>query len=416
MTTNKNRTVPQLPLSDLSGNCTVCVFDDITLSAIIRIWAVTLYPSTWIDPFYNKTILELRNEYGLASSATVSAIARRQAILDDFERGIKMGCDIASILEVGFSNLDSRLSALQSALSSAIRQSACCDNLTAGVIDPQSPIPDVTDLDNPELCKRVRYAQWLCETWLGRFYPLTLGFAIAEIVSIAVPPYSTTAAEIVALIATITNGGAIEDFIAPHIPDIFDAIYCRLRENSTGSSALDWLSSAVMSVVESEQVATVISWAIGASGALNSIIGIDILSVPPGFEYEGCHCSVVGNYEYVSSTPGGEYQPSYSVGNCDTDGRYTGVGGNAVVTFNLFGWSIGSTIVTVSYALYSTLNTASVEIVVDGQTIVTDTGNTCNGVITAGLPPTYETVQVIFRENNAGSGVDVAILDVEWSE
>lgn len=422
---DKKRTIPQLELYPLSGDCTLCVFDRVTLESIIRLWTVTLYPSTWLVDGYS--ILDLRKEYGLDDSRTQSAIQLRDDILQDFERGIMAGCDVASIIQVGFDNLDARLSSLQTALASAIRQSACCDDLTAGIVEPSTPLPDVGGVDNPELCRRVRYVQWLTMTFFEKYFAPVLStgvvgmgaLIVGTLTSVALPPYSTTLPEIALLVvelASVVGGYELALQIIDAMPAIFDEIYCQLRDNGTGNGAIGWVSGIVASIVDSEPVSTLISWILGASGAINNLIGIDALSIPPGFEYEGCHCSTAGNYEYVSSTPGGEYQPNYSVGNCNTDGRYTGVGGNAVVTFNLSGWSTGSTIVTVSYALYSTLNTASAEIVIDGQTIVTDTGNTCNGVIIAGLPPTYDTVQVIFRENNSGSGIDVAILGVEWSE
>lgn len=310
----KKRTIPQLPIRPLSGDCTFIVLDDTTVNAIQRLWAVTLYPNTWYDETTGLTIPETVD----SASKTVLR-GRVDAILDDFERGITMGCDIASILTTGFNMLDSRLSAMQS----SILQSACCDNMTGNVIDPTSPLPEVVIPDD-ELCRKVRYAQWLATTFFERYFTpiLTLGtvgigtLIIATLTSVALPPYSTTLAEIALLaveLVAVIGGETLSIQIIDVLPDVFTAIYCRLL-NGGADNAWDWLLDVIVDIVGSEPIATLIRWIIGASGALSELFDVNLSSMPAGFVADGCDCGIMSNWRMVNGN-GTEFLPSSSGAN-----------------------------------------------------------------------------------------------------
>jgi len=302
---SKKRTIPQLILSELSGNCTLCIFDDITLSYIIKLWGVATFPSTFLTAD-GETIGQLQRRLGVEASLAVAAVDRRNAILDDFERGIFMGCSIQTELQ-GITTAIMSLKYGMSSLQSAIISSSCCNNGTAGLPDYKGEIPVYEgNPDNNEenvlLCRRLRYAQWIAQTWANRYIAPVAGLTISEIIvalgaSYIAPPWGTevveTAIAIVAGVAGIGAAGLI-NAISDALPALFDDLYCAIREDSfrSDSGVAGWVLEKLEIIVENPTIAKIISWIIGASGAMQAIFGAIGLSldVPDGFDGEHCIC------------------------------------------------------------------------------------------------------------------------------
>lgn len=416
----KNRTIPQLQLSDLSGDCTVCIFDSVTLSAIVELWTVTLYPSTWVDNVYNKTIYDLRKEYGLNSSATQQAIAKRQAILDDFERGIRMGCDINATLQ-GIVTAINGLRGSVSSLQSAIISTSCCNNGQAGVPDyNQTPTLD----DDPEhlskLCLQLRYAQWLCQSWIDRYITPILALGLTEIIaalsaSLIAPPYGTEIAEVSAgIVAIVISFGAnwLAEQLEDVIPALFDELYCVLinGELQDEDGIRGWIYDKINVILGNPAVSTVATWIIGASGAMLAIVQsiTNVLDVPANFEGEPCQCEGEGGWETQT-----EYNPLLVVGSCGEPlGGYSAYS-PGVVTFTLTGYLPSHRTVRVIYRIYTTLQLGSVTLTVNGESVEIS-GNECAGEIAVTVNSEIVSATVTFNENTNGSGIDCNILGVDY--
>lgn len=413
----KRRTIPQIDLLPLSGDCTLCVFDDVTLNAIITLWGTTLYPNTFT--------YKGREFSDLNATDKVDFVACRRAILDDFEAGIMAGCNVSVELQ----EIAGVLRSLQQSvagISNAVYAASCCGNGGVGLPDytGTQPTPD-PEQSQDDLCRKLRYAQWLTRSWLDRYVTPVLSLGFTEILaalgtSLALPPYGTeipeTAAGIILLVASF-GANVVAETLEDVIPVIFDDLYCVVVNGELPSEGgiRGWIYGKINEILDNPAYAQLLTWVIGASGgmlaAINAITGI--LDVPDGFVGDPCPCEGDGGFELVSIAPDGYYNPDGAVGQCGGVGLYSAFGGYGVVSFSLGGWLPSHRTVTVIYSLYTTLQLGSITLTVNGQS-VEQSGNECAGEITITVDSEIITAIVTFAENADGSGVDCRIDGVSY--
>lgn len=413
----KKRTIPQIDITPLSGDCTLCIFDSVTLDAIITLWGATLYPNT----FTYKGV-----EFGdLNAVDKMDFIAYRRAVLDDFEGGIMAGCNVSAELQEMVGVLRS-LQQSVTGISNAVYAASCCGNGNVGLPDytGTQPIPD-PEQSQDDLCRKLRYAQWVAKSWLDRYVTPVLSLGFSEIIaalgaSLALPPYGTEipeiAAGIILLVATF-GGNVVAETLEDVIPVVFDDLYCTITNGELPSEngIRGWIYDKINEVLDNPAYAQLLTWVIGASGgmlaAINAITGI--LDVPEGFTGDPCPCEADGGFELVSIAPNGYYNPTGVVGQCGGVGQYSAFGGYGVVSFGLGGWLPSHRTVTVIYSLYTTLQLGSVTLTVNGQS-VEQSGNECAGEITITVDSEILTATVTFAENTDGSGIDCRIDEVSY--
>ena len=255
----KNRTIPQVELKALSGDSAVFCVDKTTLDCILTLWRVTLYNSTFI--LYGKEITELSTE------ELSQWHAMRSAILDDFERGINMGCDITAVLN----RIASAVESLSSATVASNRISVnCCagggsgGSNNSGVGDSEPIEPPETPQEQTALCAGVRYIQHIAQAWIQRYLAPLAGLTaeqitVAVLASFAVPPYGDELPAIaVGLVAGIASVGvaSLVAWLSDLTPAIADELYCRLVGNDyPGEGVAGWLADVIADVIAADSSA-----------------------------------------------------------------------------------------------------------------------------------------------------------------
>ena len=302
----KNRTIPQVELKALSGDSAVLCVDRTTLDCILTLWRVTLYNSTFT--LYGKEITELSIE------ELSQWHAMRAAILDDFERGINMSCDITETLE----RIASAIEMLNSATVAANRISVnCCagggsgGNNNSGLGDTDPISPPETPQENTSLCTGVRFVQHVAQSWVERYLAPLAGLnaeqiTLAVLASFAVPPYGDELPAIAVGVVAAMVGVGVAGFVlwlGDLIPAIADELYCRLTASDYPSEGVaGWLADVIADVIASEAGAGagVADWVVqkvfNVSGATAKLIDLcagqlDAIGV---YDDEPCTCEVFG--------------------------------------------------------------------------------------------------------------------------
>jgi hypothetical protein len=266
----------------------------------------------------------------------------------------------------------------------------------------------------------LRYAQWLCRSWIDRYITPILSLGLSEIiaalgVSLIAPPYGTEIVEISAgIVVIVASFGAnwLAERLEDIIPALFDELYCVLVNGQLQSETgvRGWIYDTLNNILESPVVAQIVTWIIGASGAMLAIVQsiTNILDVPDGFSAESCLCSGEGQWQTES-----EYNASLNVGNCGNPlGGYSAYN-NGVVSFTLAGFLPSHRTVTVIYRIYTSLQFGSVTLTVNSESVEI-AGNECAGEIEVTVDEQIVSAGLTFEENSNGSGIDCGILAVDY--
>lgn len=311
--TKKNRTIPQFGLKSLTGDSAVFCVDRTTLDCILTLWRVTLYNSTFT--LYGKEITELSIE------ELSQWHSMRAAILDDFERGMGMGCDITATLN----RIASAIEMLNSATVAANRISvSCCGgggnggNNNSGVGDTDPISPPETPQESTSLCTGVRFVQHVAQSWVERYLAPLAGLnaeqiTLAVLASFALPPYGDELPAIAVGVVAAMVGVGVAGFVlwlGDLIPAIADELYCRLTASDYPDEGVaGWLADVIADVIASEAGAGagVADWIVqkvfNVSGATAKLIDLCVnkLDVVGSFADEPCTCEVFGAARLLES-------------------------------------------------------------------------------------------------------------------
>lgn len=300
----KKRTIPQLQAMALSGDSALLCVDRTTLGCIVRLWGVTLYPNTFT--------LDGQEPDELSSSARATLLEHRRAILDDFERGIAMSCDITSALELIASKLDA-LDEINNNVRLAISSSCCAESGGAGGygegIGDMEPAPPTPEQAN-KLCRAVNYARDLAVGWfesvIEPMFSSTLeAFGATIIALLATPPYSTTLLELAGGLTgalAFMGASALSGKMSEVIDYIFDNVYCELFEGEESVTWESWVMSVADELCDSyaSVVGAAVIWFINKSGA-GVVLRDYVDAVVPSLYDDTCPtCYEEGdNYHYI---------------------------------------------------------------------------------------------------------------------
>ncbi len=295
----KNRTIPQLELRELSGDCTVFLLDSVTASYVKKLWGLVEFPSTFT--LYGKTKAELY-------PSITEFVSLKNAIEFDFEKGSIMTCDIIQALNAIAEKIESISVSASASAESAKLSALCCgqggNGETTGTTPGSTDVIPAIPPDSSNLCKIVKYADYLAQgyfdKWIAPLAGVTLDAVLTTLgASLAIPPYGTEIVEVaIAIIAGAAGLGlaVLIDNCADGLSAVFQQIYCELSKNYPleQTSFRNWFTEKLDQILDTygDTVKRVVLWAINASGAMGALVdGInDLISIPDIGNPAICDC------------------------------------------------------------------------------------------------------------------------------
>jgi len=315
---SKKRTIPQVALKPLSGDCSLFVWDKTTASVILSLWQVASYNSTWL--YDNREYTELSPEQ------FADFMEKKSDILSDFETGVNMACDISLVLQDIAGKLDA-LEGIKSKLE-LIQSTQCCGGGSGGaggsggsggseIIPPEG---GWTEGESSQICAAINYARDLTITYLDKYIEPLLSISLTEIGGIMLglwitPPYSTTVLEtagvLIAALAAL-GAGALSPLLSDVVTGVFDEMYCRVfREGGTINGWIAEKASAIAGQY-ADWISSIVTWIIGASGAMDVLTNWATAIVPAGYNATCPEC--MHEDGMVSYT---QYNPCIGWGACE---------------------------------------------------------------------------------------------------
>ena len=314
----KKRTIPQVALKPLNGGCSLFVWDKTTADVILSLWQVASYNSTWL--YDNREYTEL------SQAEFADFMGKKSAILSDFETGVNMACDISLVLQDIAGKLDV-LEGIKSKLE-LIQSTQCCGGGSGGaggsggsggseIIPPEG---GWTGGESSQICAAINYAKDLTITYLDRYIEPLLSVSLTEIGGIMLglwitPPYSTTVLEtagvLIAALAAL-GAGALSPLLSDVVTGVFDEMYCRVfREGGTING---WIAEKAAAIAGqyADWISSIVTWIIGASGAMDVLTNWATAIVPAGYNATCPEC--MHEDGLVSYT---QYNPCIGWGACE---------------------------------------------------------------------------------------------------
>lgn len=302
----KRRTIPQVELRALSGECTPLFVDSYTLQVLRQLWTVTQYRATFL--LNGKEKDELQTDFEIATHNALT-----DAVIEDFERGYLMACDFAGKLD-GIINAIAGLK---------LQPTACCGGGSGGsggsggnpddaIVPPED---GYTEGQRSTICRAINYARDLTTSYLDLYIEPVLGMSLesiaaAMIASWVTPPYSTTVLETAGFIVaalTVMSASALSPLLSDVIDAVFDGIYCKVfGEDGYTSGIAGWVQEKATEIAGEYAyiIYKIILWVIGASGAMDVLTNWANALVPASYSDVCPTCYYSDEYvEYTQYNP-----------------------------------------------------------------------------------------------------------------